>query len=197
MIDYTLTQASDVKEALNITSSTYDTLLQKLVYGVSEFLQGYCNRNFKEQTITEYYDGETLGKDLVLRSFPVASITSIAYKSGTPTAPIWNTINADTYELDTVAGIVRHYGLPKGFQNIKVVYVAGYKIDFANRYTAANHTLPHDLSMVATQLVSKIFDTRFSQGKINESVEGQSVNWTMALTDEQKKILGKYQVSHL
>jgi hypothetical protein len=46
--------------------------------------------------------------------------------------------------------------------------------------------------MIATQLCAKVYDTRFSQGKINESVEGQSVNWTFSLTDEMKVVLSRY-----
>lgn len=191
MIDYTLTQTSDVKEYLNITGSTYDALIEKLVYGVSEYLQSYLGgRGLKEVARTEYYDGGT--SILSLRQYPVASVASLSYKSGTNDSPTWNLIPTNNYDVDTRSGLIKNATLPSGTENIKVVYTAGYKIDFANRYTAANHTLPHDLSMIATQLVAKVFDTRFSQGKINESVEGQSVNWTYSLTDEMKVVLSRY-----
>mgnify|MGYP000879352831 CR=1 FL=1 len=192
MISYTLTQTADVKEYLNISSATYDALFEKLVYGVSEYLQSYLGgRSLEEAEYTEYYDGD--GSNLLLlRQFPVASVTSLSYKSGTNTSPIWNLIDPNNYNVDTRSGIIKNAPLPGGTQNIKVVYTAGYKIDFPNRYTTANHTLPHDLWMIATQLVAKVFDTRFSQGKINESVEGQSVNWTFSLTDEMKSSLSRY-----
>ncbi len=192
MIDYTLTQTADVKEYLNITSSTYDALFQKLVYGVTEYLQSYLGgRSLKETTFTEYYDGDG-NSTLLLRQYPVSSVTSLSYKSGTNDSPVWNLIPTNNYDTVLASGLIKNATLPVGTQNIKVVYIAGYKIDFANRYTPASHTLPHDLWMIATQLVAKVYDTRFSQGKINESVEGQSVNWTFSLTDEMKVVLSRY-----
>lgn len=192
MINYTLTQTSDVKEYLGITASTYDALIEKLVYGVSEFLQGYLGgESLKEAARTEYYDGEGQSS-LTLRKYPITTFTSLAYKSGTNSSPVWNTINADNYDVILSSGLIKRATLPCGVQNIQAIYTAGYKIDFANRYTPASHTLPHDIWLVATQLVAKVYDKRFSEGKINEGVEGQNVNWTFQLSDEMKATLGKY-----
>lgn len=196
-LDYTLTQTSDVKEYLNISASTYDVLIEKLVYGVTEFIQGYLGgRYLKESTITELQDGENISNQIILKQYPVSSVTSLSYKSGSNSSPTWNVISADNYDVNLPAGLIKRVGIPTGVQNVKIIYVAGYKIDFANRYTST-HTLPHDLSLVATQLVAKIFDKRFSEGKTNEAVEGQSVAWTYQLSEEMKATLGKYQHNRL
>lgn len=199
MIDYTLTREADVKESLNISVSTYDAIIKRMVYGVTEFIQSYTNRaTFKESAQVEYFspNGET--GLLLLSAYPVSAFTSLQYRSGTQASPTWNTYDASTYDYDAKSGVLKFSGVfTKGTNTIRANYTAGYKIDFANAYTPASHTLPFDLWMCATEMVSKAFDKRFSQGKFSEGVEGQSVSWLNEMTKEQKDILARYKNSHL
>jgi len=188
-----LTSKSKVKSLLGISGSSYDTILDSLVNGVSSFIESFCARIFLTAIYTEYYDGEDGGK-IYFNQAPVTALTSFEYNSGTPANPIWVAFDANNYVLSTRDNCIALMGgIPRGYQNIKIVYVAGYKIDWANENTPALHNLPFDLAMVADQLVSKAFGARKSEGLSSESIDGANVSYSKGMTDDQKMILSKYR----
>jgi len=186
-----LTTKDRVKSLLGLSGTTHDTVIDNIINGVSAFFEGICNRQFKSATYAdEIYDGAD-SRFLFLNQFPITALTSVYYNSGSPAVPIWTAFDVNYYVLDARNNcIFFEAGMPIGFRNIKVTYVAGYVIDFA---TPANHTLPYDISIVAEQIVSKIFTKRKSEGFSSESIDGASVSYEKEMTAEQKIIISKYQ----
>lgn len=190
MATYDLTTSTAVKSYLDISASTWDTLLGNLITQCTEWIEGYCGgRRFVKPSsaVTEYYDGDRDDDGrtiLFLKSYPIVSITSISYMSGAYNAPTWNLFDAASYYLpDTTKNEVHFAELPVGRQNIKVIYTAGYE----------SASLPNDLVLACIQLVARQFNKRKSQGVLNESVGGASLGWSNELDIELRKTLNRYR----
>lgn len=200
--DYDITTKEKVKSLLGITGTTNDALLTMLIRQVTAMVAGEIGLRLKDTEYTEeLYDGGEYGEVprnyIVLRSYPVTDFSAIEYKGGTETVPVWTTIDPNYYTRNDKYGtLYSHGGFIRGFQNIRVTYQAGYLIDFGNEGDAVLHTLPFDITMVATELVAKKFQLRNAQGIANESTEGQSITYARGvegtLSDEQKNILARY-----
>ena len=119
----------DVKAFLNIPQSTTekDTLLEFCVNGASGHIRRYCKHSLRRKTFTEDYDGVEGQTELVLRQFPVVSVTSLyddtdrAYTSDT-------LIDPEDYGINYDAGMIVLDGetFCTGVRNSRAVYVAGY-----------------------------------------------------------------------
>lgn len=188
MAAYDLTTSTDVKSYLDITASTWDTLLANLVTNSSVWIENYCGgRRFKNSgsDVTEYYDGDPNleGKKIIfVRNTPIISVTSVSYASGSLSSPTWIAFDATSYYVrNDRGGQLIFDSLPQGNQNIRVIYQGGYA------------TIPEDLALACIQLVARIFNKRKSEGVLNESVGGASVSWDRELTPELRKTLNRYR----
>ena len=202
---HSLTTKEKVKLLLGITVSTDDALIDMMIGWVTDFIENYCGgRRFKETTYTnEEYD-QPEGDKVFLRNWPVSSLTSVQYRTGTIASPTFISFDANDYILYGNEGFIkffaRFHGILGVAKALRFSFVAGYKIDFANELSAT-HTLPFDLTAVATQLVANIFNTKDSGGLKSESTEGQSVTYADMsadnLSDAQKQILSKYTIPRI
>jgi len=175
-----LTTKAKVKSFLGIASgvTTYDTLFDTLCKNVSALIERYCNRTFTETSYTEYFDVNSGDEYVFLRNFPVASLTSVKYRTGPYSAIVWQDFNANDYLLYESRGRIKFcVRLPEADKYIQVVYTGGYKIDFTHETDPLLHTLPGDLEQIATEWVAKIYNMRKAQGILSESTEGQSITF--------------------
>ncbi len=197
---YALAQVADVKTSLDISASTWDQLFIDLVNSATDAIEFYCGgRRFGTTTPVPTYTNEVYESDfaleddgranwLQLKNWPVLSVTSVQYRTGTTT---YNTYDTSSYETYLDSGQIYFYGgVPRGPKAIRVTYQAGYLIDWASQ---ANHTLPHDLTRACIKLVAREFDSRKAQGKLNESVGGASITWKDGLPEDIKSMLSSYR----
>lgn len=201
--NYDITTKEKVKAYLGITGTGFDALFDMLIRQITGYVEGEIKMRLKETDyINELYEGgsyeEAPRQYIHLRQYPVTEFTSLEFKGGTETTPVWTLIDPNYYTRDDARGrLWAHQGFIRGFQNIRATYKAGFKIDFPNETTLANHTLPVDLVFLATELVAKKFNTRQAQGISSETTEGQSVTYLkgeeMALTADQASILDSYR----
>ena len=77
LADNALVSLADTKTYMGITSSTDDALLERLINAESTRIENYCDRNFREQTYREAYNGSGQRR-LRLRNFPVSAVTRVA-----------------------------------------------------------------------------------------------------------------------
>lgn len=179
-----MTTLAKVKSYLGITSSTHDTVLGELIVNVTKWLENYLQRTLLKkadgQYFEEYFDGYE--KCLLLNEYPIISVTSVEYNSGTQASPIWNTVDASNYVYYAGEGYIELLaGLPHGHQNIRVRYNGGYA------------TYPDEVELVAKQLVARMFEQRKAQGKSQEGLGGASISWNTEITKEQEAVLTKYK----
>lgn len=202
-VDYALTTKEKVKAYLNITSLDVarDGVIDNLINAASDFIESYCGgRRFLATDYVEVKD-TTASRVIFMSQRPVISVASLKYRSGMPSNPTWTTYSPDAYLAYLKAGYIRFFGMMSPFpQAFQISYNAGYLIDWADENDRSLHSLPYDLSQVATEIVAKQFNTRFAQGIVSESTEGQSVTYATkrdSLSDYHSEILDKYKMNRI
>lgn len=195
ILAYALTTVARVKTRLTITVNNHDTPLLYLINSVTDFIEGECNRRFKETTYTNEVYSPQGGNFIVLKQSPVSSVSSVQYRVGLKSNPSWTDFNSDDWELmeDGQSGMIEAYGLLHGTNLFRVTYVAGYKINFTNYGDNNTHTLPADVTDLCERLVVRWFKRRESGGKQSEGLQGGSINWKDELDSEDKATLARYK----
>lgn len=190
-----LTSVANVKAYLSpwIAGTTYDTLIEMLIDGVSQLIEKECGSrvfNVTDDDVVELLDGDWDGTGrckLFPKRYPIVSITSIEYKTGSLDNPTWTAFNASDYTYDEEAGIIYFTAslssIKPNRQNIRLTYKGGY----------AAADLPSDLQMCCLKMVAKEFDKRRSQGATSESVGGGNVSWNEDIDPSAKAIFRKYR----
>lgn len=198
VVAHALTTRTKVKSFLGITDSSSDTIIDELINYVTDYIEGMCGRRFLRTTYTsEEYDTRNTHR-VFLKNYPVVSVSAVEYRSGTISSPVWITYDANNYMLYDKEGYVYFFSkLPETRKGIRFTYIAGFLIDFANEGNTTLHTLPFDISLVATELVAKLHDIRKAEGILSQTTEGQSVTYQTSITDlvskAHKSIIGSYQ----
>jgi hypothetical protein len=189
----------------------YDAIITRMINYSTNYINNECGRtSFVQQS----YVNDTYSIDnprqtfLLLRNTPVFSISSFQWRAGTPTNPAWTDFIADQYELvdprtDPISGTVwypsgeiRVYGvLPRIYSNmIRVSYVAGYPVNWANPEDHNTHWLPGDITSVCENLVVRRFKRRMLAGQSSMTIEGATVSgWRNTLDAEDLDVLGQYR----
>jgi hypothetical protein len=202
--DYALTTKTRVKARIELTSTALDDVIDSMVYAVTDFIERKCQRRFKRTTYTqEVYSGSHLNqagsriKHLILKNAPIISISALQYNAGTFGSPSWVDFTSEDYTIMAEMGVVLFpNGMPSGYNNIRVTYVAGYLIDYTSYATAlneTNHTLPVDLSDLAERMVVKLIKRRESEGRASETIaSGSTITWENLLSAMDKEILREH-----
>lgn len=196
VVSYALTTKARVKDRMKVTVTDFDTLLDRLISGATDFIESYCDRRFLRTTYTqEVYSLDTAyQKFLILRQSPVVSVSSFQYRGGTPDNPAWTDFLGSEWELlhGGRTGVIRLYSWAGGYNNnVRVTYQAGYLIDFANA-GSSTHTLPFDLSDLCERLVIRRFKRREQPGVKQESYNGATIIFSDELDNDDKMILDGY-----
>lgn len=156
---------ANYKTFKGISASTYDAILATIIAGAQSRAERFCGRLFDTATFTEKYSGNG-SEILLLKNFPITSITSITERDRGAYASTEYTFDADSGEvrlLGTSEGRfpADEYGevganqfgvspcFPVGFRNLTVVYVGAY----GSGATA----VPADLTLAMLQFVDYLF----------------------------------------
>ncbi len=176
-----------------------------LINQATGFIETYCKRNFLRQTYTnEVYDG-TGGDSLVLKQYPIVTVSDLSVNAGTIGDPDWDTVESGRYGFYddgriTFASAFQAFlasdggTFIEGPQRYRATYVAGYLIDFNNENDPTKHTLPQDLEYACLLLVSGKMNLRKSGGLTSARVGDISMTFRdLADGDpEVKAILERY-----
>lgn len=191
-------------------SVAYDTVLTRMINSVTQYINNECGRtSFVQQSFVNDTYSAVNGRQetLILRNWPVYSISSFQYRAGTPSNPSWTDFIADQYELinprtdpltEAVwypSGMVRVYGIiPGGYNNqIRASYVGGYPVDWPNAGNGNTHLLPADLSDLCENLVVRRFKRRQLAGQSSHALEGATTSWRGDLDAENKDVIAQYK----
>ncbi len=200
---YALTTVARIKARLSITASTFDDLFLRMIASASDFIEGQCNRRFKQTSHTEIKSFRIVRPDMIfLKQRPVVSITSLKYRVGLFNDPNYTAIPATDFTLlnDGKEGIIKVEGgwLFEGANVAQVVYLAGYLIDFDNLGDESKHNLPGDITDLCERLVIKVFKRREDEGKDSVSLSiqgGGTTKWLKELTEDDKLTLEKHIIN--
>jgi hypothetical protein len=175
-----LLKLHEVKQRLFlINEDKYDLLLMSLISDVSSILETYCGRHFTAADYTEYQDGN-LNDEILTDEWPINSVTSI-YDDPDRTFSSSSLVNADDYVFYPDEGIIRllisgtivgrnfQTVFSIGHRNVKIVYNAGYT------------TIPGDLKMIASEIITKKFKSYTDRrvGMTNVSSNGENMSFAI------------------
>ena len=142
-----LTTRDNVKQALNIGTSTDDQRIDALLAAVTTYCQNHCSRQLVSATVTEYHDA--LGTDRIrLHEYPLASITSVHCSITAPRVYDATTLlSANSYLIEGSGETGQVYRVdgakfPTGTNTVKAVYVAGFA------------SIPSDLEDAAIMIIA-------------------------------------------
>lgn len=167
LVSYALSTLNHAKIALGISLGTFtdDAFLVHRINDFTAYAEKYCTRRFASTTYTnERYDGT--GRDKIfLRNWPIISVSSLTIDN----EAINEATDYDDYDgywiEPTLSGIKLEgclYRVDKwdrGWQNVKITYVAGYA------------TIPHDLREACFLAVKTMYDVmKNKEGKKSETL---------------------------
>jgi len=152
-----LATLAEVKEFLGITGTSLDALIGHLITRMEKAISNYCNRVFEAANYIEQYDGAKFnGGVLILKNFPVISVTTLKEDSGR-TFAAGTEIDSTDYVIYKEEGVIQldDDEFEEGLQTVQVSYRAGYG------------PIPADLSQCCIDMVSyKLEDRKTGGGSI-------------------------------
>jgi hypothetical protein len=158
-----------------------DTLIEDLINRYTTMFESYCDRKFKLDTYTEYYDG-TGTQDLFTDSFPISAVVSLYDDAGWE----WDSdtlVDSADYRIADENRITMKSGwFPAYNQSVKVTYSAGYE------------TIPDDLKQVCIVEVARAFKNRKQMDTISTTMPDGTINYTtLEFLPQTRRILDKYR----
>jgi hypothetical protein len=183
-MNYHLTTIERIKTKLSITEDGWDNILTNISFGITDFIQSQLNLILKEQEHIEILDGKN--EKIYLLNIPILKILKLEKLINDK----WQKQEIPKFNPKT--GILDYKG-SEGFQNIRVSYIAGYKIDFENQEDKTKHNLPFEISELAERLIIRQFNKLKDEGKQSVSFENSTTSWSELLDQTDKEIIGKYK----
>lgn len=160
-----LTTLANVKQWLNIQTTTDDLLLTRLITASSGFIQAWLNRSLISQQYVETVNGD----DTLKRSFanyPVTAVTSV-YIDGQAIAPApvatAPNVARSGYAFDATMLYLLSYAFNRGFLNVVIAYTAGYTV------------IPAEIEQACIQLIGLRYNERSRIGQVSKSLGGEVV----------------------
>jgi hypothetical protein len=148
----------DLKYYLNISDSSQDEFLLKIIDMAVDRINNLCRRNLNYGIRYDIIDGN--GQNILwIKNYPVEQITSIKYRKETGSFDnelFENGSISENIFLDKLTGkiiLLNSYVLPIGDSNIQIKYYSGY---LDNAPDPANET-PKDLKSIAVMMSAELF----------------------------------------
>jgi hypothetical protein len=179
------TTIARVKALLDISGTTYDTVLTTMVEAVSRRIENYIDRPLEQVARTEEYSIKPRQSVLFLRAYPTTAIASIKL------ALDWDyaseaAIESDDYHVDEDTGMVhftffpilnyRGDNLAAAPNVIQVIYTGGFATSTANLITSYP-----DIAYAADLQVVAMWRRRDSPQGQSQGIGGGSITYEGAL----------------
>ena len=179
MADDLLTNLSDVKLQLKLTTNVDDQLLSNLIKSGSDFVEGWINRKVMSASYTTQMDG-TGSAVMVLPNYPVTAVSSFKI-NGTEIAQSagWN---SPGYLFDYWSIRLRSYTFVPGQLNCEVTYTAGYL------------SVPHDIEQACIDLICRKYRSLDRIGLTSKGLAGETTAYTQSdMSADTKAMLNQYR----
>jgi hypothetical protein len=174
-----LTVLADLKAYLNVTVTTDDVLLQRLITSCSGFMQAWMNRVIAISTYTETRDG-TDGTRLYMRNYPITAVTSVSIDQIAIASSPNSGQQGFYFNYDTV--MLNGYTFNRGQSNVVIVYSAGYA------------TVPFELAQACIEMVAKRYVERTRIGVVSKTLAGEVITYSIAdMMPSTKTIMNDYK----
>ena len=168
-----------------------DALLSRLITACSKFIESWLNRTIASVAYTETHNGNG-GQTLILNNYPVTQVASVTVDGIViPPRPPLGAGSSGVYTFNGSPGgwinddqsvMIAGGCFPRGFQNVTVVYAAGYVFT------------PPDIEQAAIDMIGDWFRYIDRIGKKSQAIENQSTQFVdVAIPSRALGILQQYK----
>ncbi len=161
LVSWALVTLSEVKEALDISTSEHDAKLNGYINRASGMIETYCKRRFASTAYTsEEYAGTGTNR-LQLQNFPISTLTSVERLSNSDFSnQSWESLNARDFTIINEGGSNHGsiYFVTGVFNSALVPGVDNYRVSYTAGYSATD--MPYDLREACIEIVSYLFNSR-------------------------------------
>ena len=184
--DNALTTLATAKSWLKIAEATTsdDAIVELIVNAASQSFEVATNRKIKLQDVTEVRHGKA-GNIMLLREWPVVSVTSVKVDNSSVFTSADSLLAATDYTIgDNAQSLVFHStNLPRGYNNVQIVYRAGYD------------EIPADIEMAVLWACSWLYNIRKSDdiGRSSKGKGDESVAWGQDAPEYVLKTIANYK----
>ncbi len=182
----TLATLAQLKTQLNFKQSDtqFDAKLTLFLQAGSAWVESYCNRIFSSASYTELFHGNRSNL-LNPTQWPITSVTEFRIASDRDWTNPNSLIDPDKYEINSdQLGIVYYSNsLPLGFNNIRLIYVAGFA------------TIPSDLQLACLWAGEWFYlhNNRGDAGRTSVGKQGESIGILADIPPMIKSTLQSYK----
>lgn len=167
---------------IQTTDSSQDSKLEQLINVSSSMIENYLDRKLIWQQYVELQDGRVSDR-LLLKEWPAEKPSEI--RSDT----LWSfndttILPSENYEIDQQCTVVlKGYYFPRGNQNIRVTYYAGYASPVSG---GAGFQLPAEINQAAIMLVAWQYQLRADRrlGIASKGKQGESISYIKGIPQE-------------
>ncbi|TXH41835.1 MAG: hypothetical protein E6Q97_36730 [Desulfurellales bacterium] len=178
-----LTTVPKVRQFFGIQNNDDDARIGSLITACSKAITQYLSRNLLAQEYTaERYDGND-SDILMLKAFPVVSVSLVTINGVTQSASSDGLLQAGYYPADTYIFLVGGARFPRGRNNVIVTYTAGYS------------TVPEDVVEACIEMVGDRYKLPSRLGERSKALQqGGSVSYDMEnMSARVKGLLSPYR----
>jgi hypothetical protein len=170
---------ADLKAWLNISTSTDDVLLQRLLTAVSVTMQNWMNRTIPQASYTDTRDGN--GSDTLSLAYkPVTAVTSVTV-NGQAVLPSPDGIQPGFVFSDTAVYLIGSR-FTQGRRNVQVAYTAGYA------------TIPADLAQACIEQAAYQYRAKSHIGQTGTGMGPEHISFSERdFTPGTKALMQQYK----
>jgi len=188
---YAIVALDEAKARLGLgVATTYDTEVERMINEVSQAMETYCGRYFKERSgLSEFYSPNG-GSILSLDHFPVTATTTFKiYVDADRDFGEDTLLDADDYYLDLKTGVVKliEGEFPAVPGSVKALYSAGF----------GSTAIPYDLRKACKRWVASVFaESKDHRQGLKSLSSGQGETTTYELDEPPEgvvEILNRYR----
>ena len=173
-----LTSLATVKQWLNLTTTTDDALLTRLVSSASLFVENWLNQPITASDYTVTFDGWG-GNRKTVAARPLNSVSAVTVNGMTIPAAVGPTASGYIFTASQI--VLRGYAFTAGIGNCSATYNSGFV------------TTPKDVEQAVVELIGYRYKTRDRIGISGKSMAGENISFdAVDMSDSVRSVLRNY-----
>lgn len=175
-----LTTLVKVKEyAGDISDTSDDALLTRLIDSVTKDIEQYCSRTMASASYTDTMDGNG-GRKMPLLQFPITAVVGVTING--QSIPVRTSPTSFGFTFSDSQVHLTGYTFDYGIDNVSIDYTAGYS------------TIPADLEQACIETVLLRYKSRDRVGITDKTLSGQRISFEgRSFSESVMNVLDNYK----
>lgn len=174
-----LTSIANLRSWLQLSGTSDDALLERLISAASAFIRSFISRDIISTAYADTLDGKDTAQ-ILFPNYPVTAVASVTIDG--VSIPLRTDPSGVGYVFSKTALSLVGYRFCRGFQNVVVQYTAGFV------------SVPLDIEQACLELIGLKYKGRDRIGQQSKIIGGETVSFFIGdMPKEVKTILQTYQ----